>query len=240
LNNSRKTTKANVSSHIARFILLPEKSTNNFMEIFISGIDTDAGKTYATAWLQRQLINEGKSVITQKFIQTGNVGYSEDIDAHRRLSGTGPMPEDAEGLTAPQIFSYPASAQLAARIDGKQVDLNAIDNARQILAQRYDVVLVEGAGGLMVPITDQFFAIDYARTRNLPIALVTNSHLGSINHTILSLEAIKSRGIMLHSILYNTFFDSASPEIAADTRQFIARYVDANFPNTPIFDVPTF
>jgi dethiobiotin synthetase len=210
------------------------------MQIFISGIDTDAGKTYATAWLQRKLINEGKKVITQKFIQTGNVGYSEDIDAHRRLSGTGPMPEDAEGLTAPQIFSYPASAQLAARIDGREVDLHAIDRARHTLASRYDVVLVEGAGGLMVPITDTFFAIDYVVTRNLPISLVTNSRLGSINHTILSLEAIKSRGIKLHSVLYNTHFDGASPEIAADTRAFIERYVERNFPGTPIYDVPTF
>jgi dethiobiotin synthetase len=210
------------------------------MQIFISGIDTDAGKTYATAWLQRKLIDEGNKVITQKFIQTGNVGYSEDIDAHRRLSGTGSMPEDAEGLTAPQIFSYPASAQLAARIDGKDVDLDAIDRAREVLASRYDVVLVEGAGGLMVPITDTFYAIDYVRTRNLPLSLVTNSHLGSINHTILSLEAVTARGIKLHSVLYNTYFDSASPEIAADTRAFIERYVERNFPGTPIYDVPVF
>jgi dethiobiotin synthetase len=209
------------------------------MQIFISGIDTDAGKTYATAWLQRHLINEGKTVITQKFIQTGNVGYSEDIDAHRRISGTGPMPEDAEGLTAPQIFSYPASAQLAARIDGRDVDLNAIDHARQVLAERYDVVLIEGAGGLMVPITDDFFAIDYVTSRNLPLALVTNSHLGSINHTILSLEAIKARGIKLHCVLYNTYFDNASPEIAADTRAFIARYIARHFTGTPILDIPT-
>jgi dethiobiotin synthetase len=150
------------------------------------------------------------------------------------------MPEDAEGLTAPQIFSYPASAQLAARIDGKDVDLDAIDCAREVLASRYDVVLVEGAGGLMVPITDTFYAIDYVRTRNLPLSLVTNSHLGSINHTILSLEAVKARGIKLHSVLYNTYFDSASPEIAADTRAFIERYVERNFPGTPIYDVPVF
>jgi dethiobiotin synthetase len=209
------------------------------MQIFISGIDTDAGKTYATAWLQRQLINDGKTVITQKFIQTGNIGYSEDIEAHRRLSGTGTMPEDAEGLTAPQIFSYPASAQLAARIDGREVDLDAIDRARQVLAERYDVVLIEGAGGLMVPITDTFFAIDYVTTRNLPLALVTNSRLGSINHTILSLEAIKARGIDLKYVLYNTYFDTASPEIAADTRAFITRYVARNFPAATILTVPT-
>lgn len=62
--------------------------------IFISGIDTDAGKTYATAYYARLLAQNGLSVITQKFIQTGCVGSSEDIEAHRRLAGTGYLPED--------------------------------------------------------------------------------------------------------------------------------------------------
>ena len=208
------------------------------MELFITGIDTDAGKTYATAWLQRRMIDAGKTVITQKFIQTGCVGTSEDIEAHRRLSGTGPMPEDAEGLTAPVIFSYPASAQLAARLDGREIDLGVIDRARAELARRYDVVLIEGAGGLMVPITDDFMAIDYIVTRNLPVVLVTNSRLGSINHTILSLEAIRSRGLKLHSVLYNTFYDSASQLIAEDTLGFIRRYIARNFPDTPLHIIP--
>ena len=208
------------------------------MELFITGIDTDAGKTYATAWLQRRMIDAGKTVITQKFIQTGCVGTSEDIEAHRRLSGTGPMPEDAEGLTAPVIFSYPASAQLAARLDGREIDLSIIDRARAELARRYDVVLIEGAGGLMVPITDDFMAIDYIVTRNLPVVLVTNSRLGSINHTILSLEAIRSRGLKLHSVLYNTFYDSASQLIAEDTLGFICRYIARNFPDTPLHIIP--
>lgn len=210
------------------------------MQIFVSGIDTDAGKTYATAWLQLRLMDEGKSVITQKFIQTGCVGTSEDIEAHRRLSGTGPMPEDAEGLTAPIIFSYPASAQLAARMDGREIDLGVIDRAREELARRYDVVLVEGAGGLMVPITDTFMAIDYAVNRNLPVALVTNSRLGSINHTILSLEALRNHGAKLHSVLYNTWYDKDSAPIAADTQAFIRRYIERNHPGTPFYVVPVY
>lgn len=210
------------------------------MQLFITGIDTDAGKTYATAWLAGRLAAQGRRVITQKFIQTGNVGRSEDIEAHRRLTGTGMLPEDAEGLTAPLIFSYPASAQLAARIDGRPIDLSIIDRARNELARRYDDVLIEGAGGLMVPLTDTFMAIDYAATRDLPLALVTNSRLGSINHTILSLEAIRARRLQLPYILYNTFFDSASPEIAADTRAFIGRYAAAHHPGTVILDIPVF
>ncbi len=197
--------------------------------IFISGIDTDAGKTYATAHLARMLADEGYGVVTQKFIQTGCRGTSEDIEAHRRLTGTGPLPEDAEGLTAPVIFSYPASAQLAARIDGRSIDLELIDAATAELLRRYDRVLIEGAGGLMVPITDDFFAIDYVASRQLPVVLVTNSRLGSINHTILSLEALQARGIELAAIVYNTFFDT-DEVIAADTRAFVERYAKRHFP----------
>lgn len=205
--------------------------------LFISGIDTDAGKSYCTAWLARQMMDRGMTVATQKFIQTGNVGRSEDIELHRSLTGTGPLPEDADLTTSPVIFSYPASAQLAARIDGREIDLSAVDRSRELLSSRYDVLLIEGAGGLMVPVSDDFLTIDYITSRKLPLSLVTNGVLGSINHTVLSLEAIASRGIDLKYILYNTFFDR-DPVIAEDTRGFIARYAARHFPAAQILDVP--
>lgn len=206
--------------------------------IFISGIDTDAGKSYCTAWLARRFMDSGLSVATQKFIQTGNVGRSEDIELHRRLCATGPLPEDADLTTAPVIFSYPASAQLAARLDNRDIDVSAIDRSRQLLASRYDVLLIEGAGGLMVPLTDDFFTIDYIASRQLPLALVTNGVLGSINHTVLSLEAIAARGPQLKYLLYNTHFDSDAV-IAQDTREFIARYVARHFPDAEMLIVPS-
>ena len=205
--------------------------------IFISGIDTDAGKSYVTGFIARRLMAEGKSVITQKFIQTGCNGTSEDIEVHRRLMGMDMQPCDIDRTTAPVIFTYPASAQLAAAIDGCDIDLSVIDAATQKLSEMYDVVLVEGAGGLMVPITDDFFSIDYARTRNLPVMLVTNSRLGSINHTVLSLEAIKNRGMHLHSVAYNHYYD-VDPVISADSRGFVERYVNRHFPGTEVIDVP--
>lgn len=207
--------------------------------IFISGIDTDAGKSYATGFLARQYSELGRSVATQKFIQTGCPEFSEDIELHRRIQGIPPMAEDLDHTTAPIVFTYPASAQLAAAMDNREIDLELIDHATEALSSKFDVVLIEGAGGLMVPITDDFFAIDYAATRNLPIALVTNSKLGSINHTILSLEAIERRGIRLHSLIYNAHFDSTDPIIAADTRAFVERYIERHFPGTPVIDVPT-
>lgn len=206
--------------------------------IFVSGIDTDAGKTYATAHLANLLSAEGHKVITQKFIQTGCTDSSEDIIEHRRLMNTPLADCDIDLTTAPLIFRYPCSAQLAARLENRTIDLSIIENATNRLLKHYDTVLIEGAGGLMVPITDTYFTIDYAVDHQLPIALVTNARLGSINHTVLSLEAIKSRGLRLHSILYNQHFDT-DKTIAADTRQFIQRYVDRHFPNAKIIDVPS-
>lgn len=206
--------------------------------IFVSGIDTDAGKTYATAWLAKRYMEQGFSVATMKFIQTGNNGFSEDILAHRRIMGISPLPEDRDLTTSPVIFTYPASAQLAARIDGRDIDVASIDRSVETLSGQYDIVLVEGAGGLMVPIADDFFTVDYVASRNLPIIIVTNGILGSINHTVLSLEAIRSRGISLHSVIYNTYFDK-DEIIAEDTRGFIDRYLQREFPASVMMVMPS-
>jgi dethiobiotin synthetase len=205
---------------------------------FVSGIHTDAGKSYCTGWWARQLMDAGKNVITQKFIQTGNHEFSEDIDVHRRLMETGLLPEDLDHTTAPLIFSYPCSPQLAAQIDNRDIPLEIIDQATAKLAANHDVVLIEGAGGLMVPITDDFFTIDYVASRKLPLVLTVHGGLGSINHAILSFEAIKARNIAMPYVLYNTYFDTDS-HIAADTHGFLQRYLKRNFPTTEIIDVPT-
>lgn len=208
------------------------------MKYFVSGIHTDAGKSYCTGWFARQLMDEGKSVVTQKFIQTGNHAMSEDIEVHRRLMGTGLLAEDLDHTTAPLIFSHPCSPQLAARLDGRDIDMKVVDDSTEILEQRFDVVLIEGAGGLMVPITDDFLTIDYIASRSLPLIMVVNSTLGSINHALLSFEAIKARGIEMPIVLYNTHFDT-DPLIADDTRGFISRYLAKHFPASQLLLVPS-
>lgn len=205
---------------------------------FVSGIDTDAGKSYCTAWLAKELANEGHRVITQKFIQTGNVGHSEDIDLHRRIMGTGYLPEDREGLTMPEIFSYPCSPHLAARIDGRPIDFDKIERATLELASRYDRVLVEGAGGLMVPLTEDFLTIDYVAQKHYPLVFVTSGKLGSINHTLLSFEAIRSRNIVLDTVLYNLYPPVKDTTIQEDTQGYIGRYLEKYFPGTRFLTVP--
>lgn len=205
---------------------------------FVSGIDTDAGKSYCTAWYAKELAAKGVRVITQKFIQTGNTGHSEDIDLHRRLMGTGYLPEDQEGLTMPEIFSYPCSPHLAARIDQRPIDFNKIEQATLELAKRYDTVLVEGAGGLMVPLTEDYLTIDYIAEKKYPLIFVTSGKLGSINHTLLSFEAIQRRGIELHTVLYNLYPPVEDHTIETDTLQYIKNYLAKHFPHTDLAVVP--
>ncbi|MFC3903100.1 dethiobiotin synthase [Acinetobacter marinus] len=205
---------------------------------FISGIDTDIGKTVATGMLARQLLDQGVSIITQKLVQTGNDGFSEDIAKHRQLMQKDDFPEDGEGLTAPQIFKYPASPHLATRLENTHLDLEKITSATQVLAERYDVVLLEGAGGLMVPLTTDLLTIDYVAQHNYPIILVTSGRLGSINHTLLSLYALKQFGVSFHSIVFNAIHDAQDQVIAQDTRHYLQQKMIAMFPQAQWIELP--
>lgn len=205
---------------------------------FISGIDTGIGKTYATGYLAKLWNQQGIRTITQKLIQTGNSGLSEDIEQHRQIMQLGWFPEDDSRLTMPEIFSYPASPHLAAKIDGRAVDFAKISQATRQLAERYDAVLLEGAGGLMVPLTDSLLSIDYAAEKNFPVILVSSGRLGSINHTILSLEALKSRGLQLHALAYNLSAESQDALISKDTAEYLKAYLAKHFPDALWMDIP--
>lgn len=205
---------------------------------FVSGIDTGIGKTYATGYLAKLWNKQGQSTITQKLIQTGNVDVSEDIEKHRDIMGTGWLPEDHEKLTMPEIFSYPASPHLATQLDARDIDFDKIEKATQILQQRFDVVLLEGAGGLMVPLTTELLTIDYIAQKKLPVILVSSGRLGSINHTLLSLEALKQRGLSLFALAYNLNDESQDEMISKDTAQYLQNYLKQNFPEAKWIDIP--
>ena len=126
------------------------------------------------------------------------------------------LSEDDLGLTAPQIFSFPSSPELAARLEGRTVDLPKIAHAVATCAAAHEVVLVEGAGGLAVPLTADTLTVDFAAAQGWPLVLVASGRLGSINHIILSLEAAKARGMSVAGVAYNWCPD-ADPVIVADT-----------------------
>ena len=204
---------------------------------FVTGIDTNIGKSIATGWLARELAGKGVSVITQKMVQTGNEGYSEDIECHRKIMGIPYTDEDKSLLTAPVIFTYPASPHLAARIDGKEIDIEKITASTRTLAERYDIVLLEGAGGPMVPLRSDLLTIDYVAEQNYPTVLVTSGRLGSINHTVLCFEALLARKMSLHTVVYNRY-PSTDTRIEEDTLQLLRYYMARYFPQAVLLEMP--
>lgn len=197
---------------------------------FITGINTDIGKTYATGILARHLLAYGKSVITQKLIQTGVTGdIADDIITHRSLMGVPLHKMDTDGTTCPITLSKPASPHLSARLEGRVMDLSVIDEATQRLEGQFDTVLLEGAGGVLVPMTDTVLTLDYVAERGYPVIVVTSARLGSINHTLLTLEAVKARGLRLFAVVFNHYFD-ADGDISADTLHFLQNHVTDSYP----------
>ncbi len=190
----------------------------------ITGIDTDIGKSIATGLLARYLKQNGASIITQKIVQTGCVELSDDIRLHRRLMGIELTPEDLEGTTCPYIFPLPASPHLAARQAGISISPDVITQATRQLEQTYDIVLLEGVGGLYVPLTESLTLLGYVADKGYPLIVVSSSRLGSINHTLLTLEAARHRHLDVLGIIYN-LDPETPPEITDDSQQVFESFL---------------
>lgn len=196
---------------------------------FITGIDTDAGKSISTGVMALYLKNKGINVITQKMAQTGCVGISEDIATHRNIMGIGLLPEDVQGLTCPYIFSFPASPDFSASLEGKEINVNEIIDATNFLSGKYDVVLVEGVGGIMVPLNESVTVADYLVRTSYPAIIVASAKLGSINHTLMTLEVCRNRNIKVTGLIYNKYIRT-NPEITDASAESLKKYLSCYYP----------
>ncbi len=209
---------------------------NNGKVVFIGGIDTGIGKTVATGLLARALHRRGVSVITQKLVQTGCSGVSEDILAHRQLMGIAPLSWDLDGTTCPYVFPVPCSPHLAADLAGVRIEAGVVRQATRRLAEHFQVVLLEGAGGLLVPLDEETTLLDYLAAESLPLVLVTSSRLGSINHTLAALEVTKQHGVEIALVLYNVRRED-DPRIVTDSRQVFRRELQRRGLAAPLVDL---
>lgn len=214
---------------------------------FVSGIDTGIGKTAVVGAMCRALQRSGRDWISVKMVQTGCDGYSEDLDAHREMAGAGRFPEDDVGLTAPQIFRFPSSPLLAASLEGRKVDLCRIASSVAECAKRHDAVLVEGAGGLCVPLTEDVLAVDFAQRQCWPLVLVASGRLGAINHTLLSLEVAAAHGMSVAGVIMNSYpethgllFDDALNATSRHLRRLGIGCPVEVMPDVAADDVPDF
>ena len=202
---------------------------------FISGSDTDVGKSVATGWLAKRALENGAKITTQKLIQTGCEGISEDVLTHRRIMGIAPDKFDTDLTTCPCVYSYPCSPHLAAIKDNKPIDFAKILRCTKKLEKHFDTVLLEGAGGLMVPLTENFLTIDYIAAEGYPVILVVSGKLGGINHALLSLDACKRRGIEVAQVVFN---EHGSPDkfISEDAKKIISSRLKSLYPDA-LFEV---
>ncbi len=172
--------------------------------LFITATDTGAGKTTVTGLLKNFLSKRGYSVITQKWIETGN-----------NLS--------RENLTRPYIFKFPASPHLSARLEKRKINPEKIARSFKSLSKKGDFIIVEGTGGALVPFTDKKLIIDIARKLPLSVLVVVDNKLGAINHTLLTIEALKRRDIKIAGIIFNNRHKNTNSIILKDNVETVRK-----------------
>jgi len=167
------------------------------MHYFVTAIGTDSGKTVASA-----ILTEALTADYWKPIQAGLPKDSEAVKSLLSNKKSTILPEQ-------HVLKLPASPHYAADIDG--IQLNVKDFA--LPKSNNGHLVIEGAGGVLVPINQSEFVIDIAQQLNSPVILVCNLYLGSINHSLLSLQELKSRNINLKGIIFNGEANPASEQI---------------------------
>jgi dethiobiotin synthetase len=189
------------------------------MNLFITGTDTNAGKTFVTALLTRALRGRGFETIALKPLCSGERSDVEILQAasDHRLS----LDE-----TNPVWLKEPAAPLVAARLENRSISLDALVDWFRHLSLKHPSLLVEGAGGWLVPITPTETIADLAARLGLPVVVVVANHLGCINHTLLTLESIRAKGLHCPGIILNNL--SAAADIATATNREILEQ------NTPI------
>jgi dethiobiotin synthetase len=180
--------------------------------IFITGTDTGVGKTIATAVISRVLRDHGVKVGVMKPVTSGCIVVngklvSEDAELLKWASST--TAPDAD--IAPYLLSVPVAPSVAATLDGVRICFSTIRAAYKRLAAVHDIVLVEGAGGLMVPLVENLLVSDLIGYLGLPALVVSRPNLGTINHTLMTCFCAKQMGIEIIGIIVNNHPETPGP-----------------------------
>ncbi len=168
--------------------------------IFITGTDTGVGKSIMSAGLARLLLNRGVSVGVFKPVASGG-SVSED---GKLLQKAAKLPDSAYAGIVPIHYKQPLAPWVASWKEGK-VDLAKVEKAYQKAKASCDFLIVEGVGGIQVPIARNFFVTDWMLKWKLPVLVVARAGLGTINHTLLTVETLQKRKIKVVGVLVNGY-----------------------------------
>ena len=189
--------------------------------LFVTGTDTGVGKTFVARGIAAALRARGRRIGVMKPVETGcGAGLTRrpaDALALRAAAGS----KLSLDRICPYQLDAPLAPDVAARLENTRIDPAAIVAAFHAIDDEHDLTLVEGAGGLLVPIVERYVMADLAHDLGLPLLVVVDSKLGAINHTLLTLEAASARGLAVRGYVLN--HAAAADEAAATNASVLER-----------------
>lgn len=194
---------------------------------FITGTDTNVGKTIVTACLSTQFKSRGEDVGVMKPIETGvdpECSSSANSDAKFLIEVTGV--QDALEDVCPYRLKTSASPYQAARIEGKELDPEKIMERFRALQSKHSMMLVEGIGGLLVPITRRYSVADLVLQMNLPLIIVSRIQIGTLNHTLLTINAARQHGLKVAGVILNPVHEGELDTIEEEQSSLIEELSD--------------
>lgn len=182
--------------------------------IFVTGTDTEVGKTIISCGIARLLKSKGVKVGVMKPIATGS---RQDAQQLAKAAGI----EESIDVINPQFFKAPLAPTVSASLERKEVDMDAIYRAYWFLQKRYDFLVVEGIGGVKVPLGESTYVSDLIQALRLPALVVGRAGLGTLNHTILTLSALEAdkvpvMGVILNGSRGKSLAEKSNPEELQD------------------------
>jgi dethiobiotin synthetase len=196
--------------------------------IFVTSTGTDIGKTFVTAGLIRHFRAAGEKIAAIKPVVSGFAAeQAAGSDPGVLLSALGrPVTADEIERISPWRFAAPVSPDLAAQREGRAIDFNAVVafSRQQAMANRNGTLLIEGIGGIMVPLDADHTVLDWITTLKIPSLVIAGSYLGTISHTLTALHVLTSRNLELAGVVVSESEVSGAP--LEETAASIARFVD--------------
>ncbi len=194
------------------------------MQYFITGVDTDIGKTFVTKGLALAFESKGKKVGVFKPLQSSAIKTKDgfiapDLKAINDLSST-------INTKCSYLLEGDVSPALAARLAGVELDIQKIKSDFISFSKENEITLVEGAGGILAPATDSMLCADLIKELNIPIIIVTAPFLGRLNHTLLTIHYAKTMGIRITGIIVNKVPDNAKDLASNNFIDELKRYTD--------------
>jgi dethiobiotin synthetase len=187
--------------------------------VFVTGTGTDVGKTVVSATIARTHAARGDRVAVFKPAVSGLDEEGEpDHSLLRRVASAG----QSEDEVAPYRYGPPVSPHLGAELAGETIDPARLRGKALRAADRSDVLVIEGVGGFLVPLTLGYLVRDFARDLGLPVVVAAGPGLGTINHTLLTVEAVRSVGLEVLAVVLTPWPDAPN-EVERSNRQAIER-----------------